>query len=395
MQLNASQLGGNVWKIMVIIMLRSFMLIMPIAVPFFQENGLTLQQVLWIQSLFWLTVVLFEVPSGYVADVWGRRKAILLGCIFAVFGLAVYAVSYDFWWFLAAEMILGIGVSFISGADSALLYDTLIQLQRAGEYKRMQGRLDAVSRVSEGVASLVGGALALISLRTPFYGELFVLLAAIPFALSLIEPPRHDKNGDTVVTPSMWSVIRQTMYERVEVKWLVLYSALVTTSTMAVVWFVQPYFALVGIPFAWYGVAWMTWQFSGAIFAIFAEQIEHWLGKRCAFMLLPFLSVAAYGVMAFSSSFAALGVIFLFQFVRGVSRPVLRDYINQAVGSEIRATVLSIQSFFGGFFFAVIGPIAGWIADTYTLQTTFAVEGCFFALIGTVALWRMRRLNLL
>ena len=94
---------------------------MPIIVLFFQENGLSMKEILLLQSLFSIGVVLFEIPSGYFSDVVGRKTTIVLGCIFGFLGLLTYSFSYGFIGFLIAELLLGLGTSFISGTDSAII----------------------------------------------------------------------------------------------------------------------------------------------------------------------------------------------------------------------------------------------------------------------------------
>ncbi|MEA3378974.1 MAG: MFS transporter [Nanoarchaeota archaeon] len=121
-----SNIESNIWKLYVIKALRWFMLIMPIIVLFFQENGLSIKEVLLLQSFFSIGIILFEIPSGYFSDVIGRKTTIIFGCILEFIGFSVYSFSYGFIGFLIAELILGLGSSFLSGTDSAIIYDGLI-----------------------------------------------------------------------------------------------------------------------------------------------------------------------------------------------------------------------------------------------------------------------------
>ena len=85
------------------------MLYMPIIVLFYQENGLSLRDVLTLQAIYSIAIIVLEIPSGYLADVWGRKNTIILGAILGTLGFAVYSFSYGFLGFLIAELILGIG----------------------------------------------------------------------------------------------------------------------------------------------------------------------------------------------------------------------------------------------------------------------------------------------
>ena len=100
----------------------SFMVVIPVFVPLLQGYGLSMSQVLQTQAMFALVSAVCEVPSGYIADIWGRRNAVLVGS--ALNGLGFFSLLWadTFVDFLIYEMILGVGFSLISGADLALLY---------------------------------------------------------------------------------------------------------------------------------------------------------------------------------------------------------------------------------------------------------------------------------
>ncbi len=106
------------------------MLYMPIVVPFYESNGLSMKDIMILQAVYSIAIVVLEVPSGYLADVIGRKKTLIIGAVFGVFGFTTYSLSFGFMGFLVAEIILGIGQSCISGADSAMLYDSLAGQRR-------------------------------------------------------------------------------------------------------------------------------------------------------------------------------------------------------------------------------------------------------------------------
>ena len=129
-----SSLKSNIPKLYWIKALRWFMLMMPIVVLFFQDNGLSMSDVMLLQALFAISVVIFEVPSGYLADMIGRRQSIFWGCILGTAGFSIYSFSFGFYGFLLAEIVLGIGSSLISGADSALIYESLLANKKQKDY---------------------------------------------------------------------------------------------------------------------------------------------------------------------------------------------------------------------------------------------------------------------
>lgn len=110
---------------MMIRSLRSFMVIMPVVTLYFQELGLSIRDIFVLQVIFSVAIVVFEVPSGYFADVFGRRYSLIIGTISATAGFFFYYLAGGFWGLAWAEIVLAGSVAFISGADSAFLYDTL------------------------------------------------------------------------------------------------------------------------------------------------------------------------------------------------------------------------------------------------------------------------------
>ena len=166
-------------------------LVMPIIVLFYKGNGLTMQDIFTLQAVYSVTLMLLEIPTGYFADVAGRRKSLLLGSFLGTIGYLVYCISDGFSGFVVAETLLGIGVSLVSGADSAMLYDTLAACKMEEKYLRFEGRITSTGNFAEAFAGITGGLLAVISLRTPFYFQAIVASVAIPAALMLREPPVH------------------------------------------------------------------------------------------------------------------------------------------------------------------------------------------------------------
>ena len=80
---------SNIWKLFVIKGALWFMIIMPIIVLFFQDNGLNLQQIMTLQACYSLSLSIMEIPSGYAADIIGRRKTLILGCMLAFIGFSI------------------------------------------------------------------------------------------------------------------------------------------------------------------------------------------------------------------------------------------------------------------------------------------------------------------
>ena len=112
---------GNIWKLYTIKLSKWFMVYMPIVVLFMESNGLNLREVMTISGIYSMAVAVFEVPSGYFSDRLGRKHSLLIGTTFILLQFFVYSCSFSFWSLAVGAAIGGLGASFISGTDSALL----------------------------------------------------------------------------------------------------------------------------------------------------------------------------------------------------------------------------------------------------------------------------------
>ena len=138
-------------------------LIMPVIVLFYKSNGLTMQDIFLLQSVYSLTLMTLEIPTGYFADKAGRKTSILVGSMLGFTGYMVYSFSFGFWQFVIAEVILGVSQSLVSGADSAMLYDTLSAAKQKDKYTRLEGRITSIGNFGEAFAGIIGGLLAVRS----------------------------------------------------------------------------------------------------------------------------------------------------------------------------------------------------------------------------------------
>ena len=183
-------LKSNIRKIYLYKSLFGMIFPVPIMVLFWQDNGLNLTQVMILQSLFSIAVVFLEVPSGYFADIVGRKKTLIIAGGALVCAVSVYSIGDNFLHFLIAEMLFACGFSLISGTDSAFVYDTLQEIHTEQQYQEVYGKIHFYHLVALAFSNVSGGLLATINLRVPFYTTIPFFLLLLPTAASLQEPPK-------------------------------------------------------------------------------------------------------------------------------------------------------------------------------------------------------------
>lgn len=384
------KLKANLWKLYFIQAVNFFLVFIPVMVLFFQDRGLSMKQVLILESAFTLSLLLLQIPTGYIADLFGRHRSIQVGFLLMPVGYLIYSFSQDFNGFLLAEVILGISSSFISGADSALIYDTLAQLKKTGDYKKVEGKYNFFGNISEAIASVLGGFLATVSLILPLYVQTAVMFLAFPVVFTLVQPKIHheDFHEEKIGNFSqMMKVIKFSLHEHKEVKWLIIYSAIIWTATFNMVWFIQPYEKSVGLPLFLFGVVWSSFQIATGFFSLYAHKIEKFFGRRNSLISLIIFVSASYLLIGLTHSLWGILFVYLMYLARGLHNPIIKDYINQIISPKYRATVLSVQGMAQKLLFTIFGPLIGWVNDLYSFQTAMLVSGGILLSLGVIALF--------
>ena len=368
-------------------LLSEMWLLIPIFVAFLLlDRGLSIGQVALIESPFWLMATLAEVPTGAVADRWGRRVSLLLGAVTTVIAMFAFGLAHTLPLILVSYMLWALALTFTSGADGALLYDTLRQLGRERDFERIAGRGAALSAAGVLAATLAGGPVAgAVGMQATVFlsAGTMVLLTA---TTALFHEPPHREAGAAAATPYLQGLREagRTVRETPAVLALMPLGAVLTTCPMVMIILIQPFLLSHDID--------VGWQFS-------LLQVPMWLGSvlggLLAFRLLRLGGTpGALGVVALLATIGfagaavwdhtgALAFIALIPLARSVAGPVTIGYINHRVPSDQRATVLSLNLMVYSLALVPIMPVLGLVADRLDLPATFAVAG---ALVGGLSL---------
>jgi len=382
-------LFDNITLLAIIRFSKWFMLYMPIVKLFYEQNGLNNFQLFSLHAVHSVVIGLLEVPSGYFADRFGRRNSLIIGTVMNFTGFLIYSLLSGYWGFLIAELAIGIGVSFVSGSDSALLYDTLAEEKRERDYMKFEGRLSALGNFAESFAGLAISGIILLGVsdyRFAYVLQSVVALIGIPSALMLTEPGIHVRlqNREPGI---LLTAIRTSLIENKLLRNTILYSSIIGFSTLVMAWFTQILFYEVGLDPGLYGIVWTVLNLIVGLGSLMVCKIENRLGMKKTNILILVFIASGFFIPGLFTSLYAIPFLFVFYFVRGIATPALKNYINQIVPtSQIRATVMSIRSLIIRLFYALLGPLFGWISDTINLKTALLMAGFTVTVTGSISL---------
>lgn len=366
-----------------------FLLLAPILIPFYQYNQLGAFAFYLSQSTYALTVFIMEVPSGYLADVIGRKKTLVYGAILFPLGILLYASSSSLPMFLAAECLMAVANSMRSGSDSALLFDTLSKCSRVRDYSSIEGKGHQFARLGTGIASISGGLLASVSLRLPFWLNVLAGLIVVPMVFALVEPERHRAPGEKPLQNIL--KISKDSLNNPEIRPFVLYTGLIGSVSIISLWAYFLYYQTLSIPLGLFGILFAAFQFSAALGArcstLWASRIGPHRVLRLSLAISPILLL-----VGLIKSPVMLIPIMLHPMLWNAAIPVLLEQINKKTSSQVRATVLSLANMGVSFGYVLIGPVFGLLSDRLPLSLCLILLSLLF-LAASLPLLHQTRLH--
>lgn len=365
------QLEKNFQRILVLSFFQVFLVLMPIIVLFFESRGLTLPEVFLLQAWFATVVLIMEAPSGYLADLLGRKRVIVTGTFFLGAGQTVLLFAEGFWQLALFESCLGLGLSLISGADLALLYDTEIALNEDASRKRKAvRRLFTTRNVSQALAAATCSVLLLWSMEAAVYVQVAGAWIAFLLTFGLVEPPGNRLAKESHLR-NIGTVLRHLLLNGSVLRLTFLAMSVWSLTTMFTVWLLQKHWQELGIDIIHYGYLWAALTFISAAAGRYALMLEDRLGSTTMLIIVGIGPVLGYLGLGALGAIGGVLVSTVFFACRGFGHVVLSDALNKRVPSEFRATANSFASLGFRAAFALTAPMVAGALGLWGMKTTF------------------------
>ena len=355
---------------------------------FLLDAGLSNLEAFAANAFFTAGMVVFEVPTGVVADGWGRRVSFLLGTVTLAGSTYLYfllwQLSAPFWWWAVVSVLLGLGFTFFSGAVEAWLVDALRFTGYEGGLETVLGRGQMVSGAAMLAGSVAGGVIAqATNLGAPFLIRVGVLLAMFVVAFLLMRDvgftPERSAHPLTATRAVLDASIENGL-KNPPVRYVMLAAPFSAGVGIYVFYALQPYLLqLFGDRHA-YSVAGLAAAIVAGAQVLggwLAPRIRRLVRKRTTVLILSgVVSASILVVLGFTGVFwVALALLTFWAMVASAATPVRQAYVNDMIPSKQRATVLSFDSLMGSSGGVVVQPLLGRAADVYGYSTSLAVSG--------------------
>lgn len=358
-----------------------------------QRRGLSLTQATIIDVTFFIVATIGEMPTGIVADTYGRKASMIIGSALMGISMLAWPIAPTVPLILVAYAGMALGYTFLSGAEEALFFESLKQVGRAGEYQRLAGQIGAMTLGTFAVGNAISGLLAAIDLIIPFLAGGMCIMVMLFIVLTLKEPSTN-KQVDGQAQNSYRQVLRDAlalMRTRPTLRYPVIYLAFVPLAGFLLETFlVQPQAISFGIPIAWIGFIIMAIQLANILGSNWSGQISTQMGEARLIYLAPLAIVASLILLAVLQAPPSLTLIAVIGFVTAVLRPLIMNLIHAGVTDEIRATALSMQSLISLLLMTVGELTVGYVADKAGLPIAYVVLAVGIGLMSLMLFWKSR-----
>jgi MFS family permease len=386
---------ANLRRLLLVRMLYWTHFVAAVLVPFMTDwGGLTMLQVFSLNAWFMFWNVVFEVPTGAVADRFGRKRSIAVGTLVTAAACLVYVSTPKFVVFLGAEILFALGNTLVSGADEALVYDSLVAAGEEHRARHWLARLQAAQLVGILVGALGGGIIASRwGLRAPVALQTIPMVLAGVVATTLIEvEPSTGRRPAVAYRTLLLAGVRWLRSER-NVRIIAGDMVVVGALTWTLIWLYQPLLERAGVPRTAFGLV-------AALLCLVQAAVLHrleWLitlvGGRTRYLHGAAI-VAGLAMVALVPATRPLAVLAALVVAMGLGHtrtPVAAAAINATIGAGERATTLSTVAMLRTLSICIVNPIAGLLADR-SLDLAVGCLGLAAVVVGCLSPLRERHL---
>ena len=362
-------------------------------------HGMSLMKIGILEGIYHITGIIFEIPSGAIADLLGRKKSLLLGRILMVISCFFMLFSASFIGFAVGFILQSLSGNFNSGAEEALVFDSLKMLGKENSYTAINGRINMLIEVSQSIATVVGGILAEIS-YTYCYGACIIItqIGILP-ALFMTEPPvaaNADDDADNIVKEKkrFTNVVRghfttsaKVLKANPKILFIIIYYSVIFSSFALLFFYSQQYFSDFGLNKIEISLIMLFAGIVACAGAFLSDRIYRFLGNRIS--IIGAIAIAiCIGLFGLNNLYVAFVALLIADFFNSVLYPIQSTSLNKLIPSEQRATLLSVNSMFFSVFMILLFPLAGALADVIGLGSSFVMISAV-VLIGTCVLYKL------
>ncbi len=353
---------------------------------FLMRHGLSLMEVNLVNGMFFAMLFIFEIPTGAYADIFGRKRAVVLACLLLALAKCIYALSTSFWYFVCAEVVAALAFTFQNGAFQAWFVDSMRHYGHEGSLTKKFARLTLINQGCGAIGALTGSYLFAMGSSIPWWSGAFMLLILAIIANVAMKESYFQKREFSLRAGagSMWEIAKKSFYYakvHKPVRFVLVVTFVQIFAVMSLNMYWQPFFQAKGLEPIYFG-----WLFFGmmsflALGGFIVSKIDTQGREKQIILVTQMAAGLVVGVVAFVPTLSvALFFFMVHELPRGSWFPVKEGYLQQRIPSEERATISSFCSTAPHIGGAIGLVVSGVIAEYFGISIAWLVSG--LVLIG-------------
>jgi len=344
----------------------------------------SLSNVAIIFSVKSIALAVFEVPTGAISDLFGRKNTLIVSQIMNFFSIVLLYIGGSMTLFVGYAIFKAFARSLASGTDKALIHDTLARENKTHIYKKIIGSYESTWTFGAAIGSVIGGLLAGVSLSFP------VLITLIPLGLAailvlFIEDVDYEKAGHRNVLKHMKDSVKLVVHNK-QLSILMLGGMILIGFGGSIHHFSPIFIEFKEIPIEVFGIIGAGIYGFASLGYFLSHFISEKYGDKFTIVLSVFMAPLFYLISTLTGMYVSMTFFVLAAIFFGLRSPVIDHFLNKEVESKERATVFSLANLSEQAGFSVIALALGYLADLYTINTLFIICAGFMLLVPVLFL---------
>lgn len=386
--MNFNKLGlksRNVFLVYASLIAGGMLFFLPILALYFEESLFTATNVALIFAIEAIAMVIFEVPTGAIADLFGRKRTLVLANFVVLLAVLFLYIGGSMWMFALFAILNSLARALASGTYNAFLFDTLKEERKEHHYKMVIGTFYALWPVGAAIGSIIGGYLAKVSLSFPVGLSLIPLLFAFILTLMLKEP-KYEKEEHKNILKHMFNSSKIIIHNKQLI--LLAIGGFLLMAFGETIHLLGPlFFKFKEIPIELFG--WVTAFVFGfsSLGHYYSHSISEKIGNKKTLIIAVLGSPILLILATLTTKYYAIALFIIPSLFFGLRNPIIDRLLNAEVSSSKRATIISINNFLGQLGVAIFAPFIGYFAELYTINTAFMISAALMFSVTIIFLF--------
>lgn len=361
----------------------SFDITSAIWVLYLGYKGMNLVEIGLLEGIFHITGFLSEIPTGALADLFGRRKSMAIGRVTSLISAIIMLFSNSFISFAIGFILSAWGYNLNSGSEEALVYDTLKILNREDEYLKINGRLNLIIEVSQGLAVFIGGLLSQINFAISYALAIIIAICSLIISLNFTEVGSIDKQQHRGTVIDHFKTSINILKNNKKLLNILMFFPVVYTFSAIIYFYGQQYLSDVGYSRIIISIIFLFNGVLSTLGAILSEKIYKRY-KNLGWIVISMIISVLIILIGYVSREISILIFISIGFLTAILQPISSNLINSMVESKQRATIISVESMFYSLMMIILFPICGLIGDVFSLGASFRIIGVAGVVITSI-----------